>query len=182
MKLVACVLLVSALSAQIDHPAVNADSAIIQDFEKRVAAYVKLRDSVESGSPKLKSTESQARISHYESELGHAIRQARKNAQPGDIFSPEIAGEFRRLTAIAMQPADAEHIKQSLRRAEPVQLHLHINEKYPDGVPLQSSPPSLLANLPPLPKEIEYRITGTDLVLLDTRANLIVDLIRGLFS
>jgi hypothetical protein len=49
-------------------------------------------------------------------------------------------------------------------------------------VPLQSTPPSLLENLPPLPPEIEYRITGADLVLLDAKANMVVDIIRGVFS
>jgi hypothetical protein len=81
-----------------------------------------------------------------------------------------------------MQPGDARDIRQSLRNAEPVQLHLEINESYPANVPLQSTPPSLLENLPALPPEIEYRITGQDLILLDAKANLIVDMIRGVFS
>ncbi len=80
-----------------------------------------------------------------------------------------------------MQP-DGPNIRQSLRSAEPVQLHLKINERYPESVPLQTTPPSLLEYLPPLPPEIEYRITGRDLVLLDAKANLIVDIIGGVFS
>jgi len=183
MKLiVAAILTAGGLCAQIGHPAVNADSAIIQDFEKRVAGYLQLRKSIESDLPKLKSTPSQEKISHHESELRRAVREARKRARPGDIFTPEIAVEIRRLIAIAAQPQDGNHIAQSLRHAEPVQLHLEINDRYPEIVPLQSTPPSLLENLPPLPPEIEYRITGADLVLLDAKANLIVDIIRGVFS
>jgi len=180
--LVAVVLIAGALCAQTGHPAVNADSAIIQDFEKRVAAYLQLRKNIESNLPRLKSTPSQEKISHYEHELGRAIRAARKDARPGDIFRPEIAAEIRRLTAMAVEDGYGDHIGQSLRHAEPVQLHLEINESYPERVPLQSTPPSLLANLPALPPEIEYRITGRDLVLLDAKANLIVDIIRGVFS
>ena len=81
---------------------------------------------------------------------------------------------------MAMQPGGPQ-VRRSLRSAEPVQLHLQINEKYPEGVPLQTTPPSLLQSLPALPPEIEYRITGQDLVLVDAKANLIVDLIRGVF-
>jgi hypothetical protein len=182
MKLALAILIASALGAQVGHPPVNADSAIIQDFEKRVAAYLQLRKSIEANLPKLKPTPSEEKISHHETDLRRAVREARKNARPGDIFTPEIAAEIRRLIAIAAQPEDGNHIAQSLRHAEPVQLHLEINERYPERVPLQSTPPSLLENLPALPPEIEYRITGRDLVLLDTKANLVVDIIRGVFS
>jgi hypothetical protein len=183
MKLAAIVFMVSALCAQTRNPAVNADSAIIQDFGKSVAAYLQLRKSVESKLPPLKATASQAKINRQEHELARAIGDARKDAKAGDIFTPEISAEIRRLTGMAMQPrSGGDHIGQSLRHAEPVQLHLHVNEKYPEKLPLQSTPPSLLENLPPLPPEIEYRITGRDLVLLDTKANLIVDLITGMFS
>jgi hypothetical protein len=183
MKLiVTAIFAAGALCAQIGHPPVNADSLIIQDFEKRVAGYLQMRKSIESSLTKLKSTPSQAKITNHEGDLRRAIREARKGARPGEIFTPEIAAEIRRLIAIAVQPEDGNHIAQSLRHAEPVQLHLEINERYPEAVPLQSTPPSLLENLPPLPPEIEYRITGTDLVLLDVKANLIVDIIRGVFS
>jgi len=169
--------------AQIGHPPVNADAVVIQDFEKRVAAYLQLRKSIESKLLRLKSTPSQEKIAQHGNELRSAVREARKNAGPGDIFTPEIAAEIRRLTATAVQQGDGDHIGQSLRHAEPVQLHLEINDSYPvDRVPLQSTPPSLLENLPALPSEIEYRITGRDLVLLDAKANLIIDVIRGLFS
>jgi hypothetical protein len=42
---------------------------------------------------------------------------------------------------------------------------------------LQSTPPTILMNLPRLPPELEYRINGRALVLRDTNANLVVDLI-----
>ena len=56
---------------------------LIQDFQKRVAAYLQLRKSIESNLPKLKSTPSQEKISHHENELRLAVRDARKNARPG---------------------------------------------------------------------------------------------------
>jgi hypothetical protein len=52
-----------------------------------------------------------------------------------------------------------------------------VNQPYPSGIPLQTTPPSLLLNLPNLPKGYEYRFVGHNLVLFDVEANLIVDLI-----
>jgi|HubBroStandDraft_6_1064221.scaffolds.fasta_scaffold1040344_2 hypothetical protein len=181
-KIVGLLFLAGTVFAQTTtHSPVDPNAAIVQDFQKRVAGYLQLRKSIESNLPKLKATSSQEKISHHGVELRHAVREARKDAQPGEVFTPEISAEIRRLIAIAMHP-DGPEIRQSLRSAEPVQLHLAINEKYPDGVPLQTTPPSLLENLPALPPEIEYRITGQDLVLLDAKANLVIDIIRGVFS
>jgi hypothetical protein len=57
-----------------------------------------------------------------------------------------------------------------------VRLTLHVNDSYPANIPLQSTPPTILMNLPRLPPELEYRIDGHALVLRDTAANIVVDL------
>jgi hypothetical protein len=162
-------------------PAVeDADSTSVRDFEKRVSAYVQLRKSIESNLPALKSTRSQEKISSQEHALARAVREARKNARPGDIFTPEISARIRDLIGGAMQSA-GKRIKASLHQAEPVHLRLRVNDSYPANVPLQSTPPSLLTNLPPLPRqEVEYRVAGHDLILLDVKANLVADLIENL--
>jgi hypothetical protein len=176
------VMAATTLLAQTGHAVVNSDVAVMQDFQKRVDAYLQLRKGVEAQMPKLKATPSQEKIQHHEAELGRAVRESRKNAKQGDVFSLEITAEIRRLTTMAIQPGDGAHIGQSLRHAEPVHIRLNVNDRYPHHIPLQSTPPSLLENLPKLPPDIEYRVTGADLVLLDTKANLIIDLIPGMFS
>jgi hypothetical protein len=75
-----------------------------------------------------------------------------------------------------MQGPEAQRIRKSLEHAEPVQGQLRVNAPYP-SVPLQSTPPSLLLNLPPLPSEVDYRLVGRALVLRDVQANLIVDFV-----
>jgi hypothetical protein len=160
-------------------PAVNPHSAVIQDYEKRIASYVELRGKVESKLPSLKATPSQDKIEQHESELAHAIREARGAARQGDIFRPDIAAEIRRLVRMAMRPGHGKRIQDSLNSAEPVQVQVRVNEQYPGKVPLQSMPPSLLMNLPPLPAGLEYRLAGHDLILLDTKPNLVVDLINN---
>jgi hypothetical protein len=53
-----------------------------------------------------------------------------------------------------------------------------VNDAYPEKRPVTTVPPTILLALPKLPNEVEYRIVGRDLLLLDVRANLVVDLIR----
>jgi hypothetical protein len=161
--------------------AVNPDAALMQKFEMGVAEYLKLHKSAEATLPALrKPTESPEKIQHHKHELRKAILDRRAGVVQGNIFSPEIGAEFRRLIGIAYQ-ADAQHIRESLLHAEPGtrQLRVRVNMEYPDNMPLQSMPPSLLLNLPALPPELEYRIVGRDLVLRDIEANLIVDKVTG---
>jgi hypothetical protein len=57
-----------------------------------------------------------------------------------------------------------------------VQLEeLRVDHSYPKDAALQSTPPSLLQNLPQLPPDVEYRFVGNALILRDVEANLIVD-------
>jgi hypothetical protein len=50
----------------------------------------------------------------------------------------------------------------------------------PAGAPFPTAPPSFLLALPPLPRGIEYRVIGKDLVLLDEPADVILDYMRNI--
>jgi hypothetical protein len=155
---------------------VNQDALILQDFNKRVTDYVKLHKAARSQEQPLKPAGSAEAIEHHEHELAKRIRERRREAVQGNIFAPEISAEFRRLIGIAMLGPEARRIHESLRHAEPLRTQpIRVNAAYPAGVPLQSTPPSLLLNLPPLPPEIEYRVVGHDLILRDVEANIVVD-------
>jgi hypothetical protein len=156
---------------------VNADALVMDNFENRVKDYLKLRKQIEGELHPLRSTGSQETIAHHEHEMAERIRKTRRSAVQGAFFSPEIAAEFRRLIKLAMQGTDATHVHQSLLHAEPVRLQLRINASYPSGIPLQSTPPTLLANLPPLPPELDYRVVANNLVLRDAKANVILDFV-----
>jgi hypothetical protein len=159
---------------------VNRDSLILKDFEQRVSEYVKLHNNARSDVRGLKPTNSTEAIVRHEHELAARIRESRSGAVPGSIFSPEIAAEFRRLIGLTMRGPEAVRIHESLKQAAPAQLpSIRVNQSYPSSVPLQSTPPSLLMGLPPLPPEVEYRVVGNELVLRDIEANLIVDFISN---
>ncbi len=178
--LVAACCSVYAQTAASGKPAVNQDSLVIASFENSVKEYMKLHNKAKAGVPPLKPTNSAHAINQYQRMLASNIRSARPDAKQGDIFTPEIGQEFKRLIGMTMKGPGAAKIQASLRHAEPVsKIPLQVNSVYPEHVPLQSSPPSVLLNLPPLPPELDYRIVGRDLVLRDVGANMIVDFIPG---
>jgi hypothetical protein len=157
---------------------VNRNAAISSDFDKRVNDYLKLRQKAQTGLSMPRNTVSSDKITDYQHELAGRIRDLRPQAKQGDIFTPEITGLFQRLISQSLNGPDSTKIRKSYERAEPIHgVRLEVNQTYPDSLPLQSMPPSLLLNLPKLPKELEYRFVGHELVLRDIPANLIVDLI-----
>jgi len=104
---------------------------------------------------------------------------ARAGAKQGEIFTPEIAQYVRRQIGSRLEGRDGDRIRASLRHAEPVSITLQINQSYPENIPLQSTPPSLLLSLPELPAGLEYRLVGRELVLRDVDANIVVDYVTN---
>lgn len=161
----------------------NADSfaqqnKIVNDFGTRVSQYLELRQK-EAGNPAKQSASSQTVVDRQK-QSAEKIRAARGDAKQGDIFSPEIAQYFKSQIASSLAGKHGKKIRSSLRHSEPVHgMTLQVNQSYPQGLPLQSMPPSLLQRLPVLPKELEYRIVGNDFVLHDIEPNIIVDFIPG---
>lgn len=148
----------------------------VNDFEARVAKYLDLRKKQAGSAPR--PTNSSEKLAEAQQDRAATVKALRRNAKQGDIFTPKIAAYFRRQISAALAGSDGQKIRASLRHADPVPaLPLHVNEVYPQGIPLQSTPPTLLMNLPTLPKELEYRIIGRNLVLHDIVPNIIVDIV-----
>jgi len=156
-------------------PGVGQNAKISSDFQNRAAKYLAMRKKVAGKSPK--PTSSPEEIAANQKKLSERIRTERKGAAQGELFAPEIARYFRQQIAATLAGAHGDEIRASLRRAEPVNLKLQVNQAYPENVPLQSTPPTLLLNLPEPPDGLEYRIVGRDLILRDVEANTIVDFI-----
>jgi hypothetical protein len=152
------------------------DDALLKDFQARVSRYMDLRNQHSSVAPK--PTNSPQQLHQAKKEMAARIQTSRANAPQGEIFSPPIADYFRRQIAATLNGPTGKRVRASLRGAEPdAKVPLKINTPYPEHVPLQSTPPTLLLNLPKLPRELEYRIVGRALVLRDIEPNLIVDFI-----
>ena len=152
------------------------DLDLVKDFQARVSHYLSVRKKEAGSAPK--STDSPAKLADTQQQMAQRAQEARSGARQGDIFTPEISDYFRRRIADTLAGPQGEKVRASLRHAEPLKgVQPKVNEKYPEGLPLQSTPPTLLLNLPTLPKELQYRIVGHSLVLHDVATNLIVDVI-----
>ncbi len=150
-------------------------AAALQQFEHQVDDYISVRKMVASQLPKQKSTASAPELAERKKQFAASLAEARAGAAQGTMFTPEIAAEFRRLAKQAMDGKNGVRVKSSLKHSEPVNLAVRVNQPYPPAAPLQSMPPTLLAGLPKLPMELEYRLVGRTLVLRDVESNLIVD-------
>ena len=149
------------------------DTALSNEFEARARLYMQFRDKVAGKAPK--PNDAAEMIVADQQRMADKIRVARAGAKQGEIFTPSIAQYFRRQIASSLAGPHGKEIRASLRHAEPVKMELQINESYPESVPFQSTPPTLLLNLPSLPDGLEYRILDRELVLRDRDANIAVD-------
>lgn len=161
-----------------------ADDKVIADFQQRVKAYLDVVKQAQAGIPKDKAKQNIENLTQRRQELAARVKAARATAKQGDIFTPDAAALFRKLIAQTMSGREGARIRVSLRHAEPLlRADVKVNESYPNGkgVPLQSTPPSLLLNLPLLPRGVEYRVMDHALLLRDTEANIVVDYLPDAF-
>ena len=152
------------------------ERAQLKTFSDRVKDYQKMERALPAD--KLSPKSSVQQLEQERQALRDALQQARPNAKQGDLFTPEVAAVVRKLLRATMLGPHGTKIRASLNHAEPRSpQELKVNGVYPNlaGQPLQSVPPSLLRNLPVLPKGLEYRITGHTLSLRDADANMVVD-------
>ena len=159
-----------------------------QAFEERVIQYVTLHRLLEGPLPPLLPTRDMGQLQMTVRALALRIQMARADARQGDLIEPDVARMFRRRIAtclpatewaaiLADNAADAED-EEGMPAAPPA---LRVNMVWPEEVPFGFVPPQLLAALPRLPEELQYRIIGTALVLWDHHANLIVDVMPDAF-
>ena len=159
---------------------VNKTARIFQEFTKRAQQFADLHKKVQSQLPRIDANATPAMISRYQKSLASAIQDARADAREGDIFFPEARSEFRRMIVSQLTGPNGKSARALIQEDRPQKLFLRVNVVYPQDVPLGTVPPSLLNNLPRLPREVEYRFVNRDLILLDVSANLIVDFIRDI--
>jgi hypothetical protein len=115
--------------------------------------------------------------------LATAIRAERPDAKQGDLFTPALGRELRALVGGALLEhgfsATAVRTNELLAGIDPTTVHLRVNGTFPWGLGV-SMFPCVIEALPPLPAELQYRIVGNDLVLIDVHASLIVDILPGI--
>lgn len=181
MGLTACRkwLLLSLFSIlQVPHAiAQKGDEITVKEFQDRIDNYLAAKKKQDIAK---KPTDSAGKLAQEKQQTVEKTQAARPQARQGDIFTPPVATYFKKQIENTLQGPEGKKIRASLRHAEPLpNVQLQVNAKYPRTLPLQSMPPTLLKNLPPLPKDLQYRIVGETLVLYDVASGLVADLIPG---
>lgn len=166
-----------ALAAEKDHARAT--------FERRVKEYVAVHKAAEDALPDLDKRTGAAAIAAYQKALADGIRARRAKAQPGDLLGGEVAVFIQGLIAAELASPAGPEETQDIRAQNPESetpgepVVLAVNAPYTEGASLSTVPPGLLQRLPPLPRQLDYRFVGHDLVLRDTVAHLIVDYLKN---
>jgi hypothetical protein len=169
-------LLTLGLAAGHAQEVTNPKAAAIVEFNKRLQEYMDVRQKALSHFEPLKPDADQGTIAAREKALGDAIRTARAGAKVGDVLTPDVTPILRAATKADFKRRSTREKK--LRLDELPHFRPMVNQTYPSNWPLQTFPPTLLADLPKLPPELEYRFVDGALVLRDTKANIVVDFLR----
>lgn len=153
----------------------------LQQFERGISGYVTLKDRLQQSLPPLAISPNAEQICAAVDALADAIRTARSTANAGDIFTPAAQPVFRARIEKALRddhyPVRA-FLADLAADVEPgARLpRLAVNGPYPCEFGA-ATPPGILLALPPLPKGLQYRFIGRDL-LLDIDANLVIDILH----
>ena len=154
-----------------------ADAAAIKEFDDAIAQYLALRQALRSEVPGPVKDSTAVQLNSASDALAGAIQRSRAKAQVGAIFSEPVAAAIKRrineLVRTGKLAAVLAGIDDDGAASPAPAVHLRL----PSVTQLATMPPSLLAVLPPLPRELEYRIVGRHLVLRDVDASLLLDYI-----
>jgi hypothetical protein len=111
--------------------------------------------------------------------FANAMREARPIARAGDVFTPAVSRYFRtRIRAIVWETG--LDVATAFEAPDDDEVVIVPVPCVAEPIPWNAGPvmwPSMLAGLPELPGELEYRFLGRDLLIIDVLANLVVDVL-----
>ena len=146
-------------------------------FVERVNEYVALHKKLEATLPKLPEKATPQQIDQNERALGLKIQAARKNAQRGDLFTPEMTVFVKNLMVKVFSGPEGQKLRGSVMDENVKELPLKVNQRFPDVIPISTMPPAILKALPELPEQMQYRFVASQFVLLDSHSHLVADFI-----
>jgi hypothetical protein len=160
-----------------------------KEFNAAILKYLALQKKAVATVPPIgKDVTDASVIANHEKQVADAIRAQRPDAKIGDIFTLDAR---RMITAAVKQKVEGKEgvdaratiLGEGNPKApdSPTPVDLSVNAPYPVKAPVSTVPPSVLMALPTLPKGVEFRFVGRNLILLDTQANLIVDVLPNVF-
>jgi hypothetical protein len=165
--------------AAVQSPEGAAHADVVQAFELSVVDYVALRNAAVAALPPLESSNDAGRIQRLVQLHHAAIATARRDATQGDLFFHDVATLFRHRVRSALAERELDEIRalasidDEVWEAPPLVV---VNGWFPWHYG-SGTPACVIQVLPPLPHGLEYRFVHTSLLLVDTAADLIVDIL-----
>lgn len=155
----------------------SADAVALKQFDDAIAKYMALRQRLRSEVSGPVKNSSSSQMNNASDALAASVERARRGAKVGSICNELIAAVIKRRIADAVRAGNLTSVLADIDdegNAGPApKVHLRL----PVTAQMATMPPALLKVLPPLPKELEYRILGRYLVIRDVDASLIIDYI-----
>jgi hypothetical protein len=175
--LAALAFVAGAGGAYAGHHRMSAD--VLRDFQQRVHAYVTLHREIERLLPPLEVSPDAREIQRRSDRLAIEIVAARQGVGEGAIIDAAVGAIFKSRIDEALGDRDRAAVLAAARNgggegaAAP---EVHARFPWRSG---SFMPAAVIAALPELPPELQYRFVGADLVLVDIGAGLVVDVLRG---
>jgi hypothetical protein len=169
--------LLGSAGAALAQPAAPS-SPVVQSFVEATREYAALHRRLEANLPSLDVTSRPETIYRVAQVMADALRAARPGARSGDLFTEPVAAELRAriadaLSAHGFTAADVL-ASEAAEGIDGAVAPLYVNGHFPWRY-ASATLPCIVNALPPLPPELQYRIVGNTLVLIDLHADLIVD-------
>ena len=157
----------------------SAEVAAIKQFDDAIAQYMALRRRLGSEVSGPVKDSSSSQLTNASDALAGAIQRARKDAKAGSIFTEPAAAVIKRRIADAVRIEKLEVALAGIDDDGDAPASPTVHQRLPVSAQMATMPSALLKVLPPLPKELEYRIVGRHLVLRDVDASLLLDYISA---
>ena len=150
-------------------------------FHSRIENYAALHRRLAGLVPPMETRPDVQSLRINRKALAVALRSARINAHTGDIFGGPVEETFRCLIAKAEQRSEGWLSGLPEEFVFPPGMGPFVNESYPP-VLLGDVPYFLQLVLPPIPEEVEYVVMDNNLVIWDTYAEVVVDVLPNAFG
>ncbi len=154
------------------------DARAIVSFQRAADEYAFLHRRIERQQPPLEIGSDAETLNRAIESMAAALRVARPDAREGDLFAPAVRALFRAKIGAALHRSGLSlaDLELPIDETDDPVLRVHGAMPWKDAADM---PPAVLAALPELPPELQYRFVGGDLVLVDVHASLIVDILRA---
>ena len=145
------------------------------EFARALSAYMADHHAAAAGLPATQA--SSLSLQNAETTMAERLRARRPEARPGYILGP-VAERIRVIVREEIGGPQGTSMLASIEEANIHGVRARINRRYPPGLPRVTMPSPMLAKLPPIPSELEYRFLGRSFLLVDARASLVIDVLQ----